>query len=161
MNDRHESDAVEQLVAEYLKAEAETVDGRALVDRVRETRRRRRTRRRVGVLFATAAAAVIAVTLGLMALPDRPSRQEPPNIIAPIANHAEEMAGSLRTVGLAVSALRPVMRDFEHAIPTSPKSGMGRAVGGLKASFANDAAYMSGKLRASIRDVLDRAGLIL
>ena len=127
------ADPIDALVADYLKTEAASVDGRALLERARASHRRRRRWHNVRLVLATAAMLVIGVGLGLLLLPEEslPEPPQRPNPTAWVPTGLPEGFPSPRD---------PVVAEFT-------------------ASFKNDAAHLSGQLQASVASVLDSAGL--
>ena len=157
-NDR---DHVEQLVREYLNYEASKVDGRAILERVRESRRRRAAHRRIAVAFATAAAVVIVVALGLLAAPGRPKHPDISQVISPIAASGSEMKDCFNTLHATLASLKPDIQQMSNTFRTPPMNGVRPSLAEFKTTLASDTAYVSGKLRTSIKNVVDRAGLTL
>ena len=161
MNTQDHRDPIDKLVAEYLRAEATQVDAVALARRVCETRRRKAHQHRRTRLLAIAAVLAVALTVALLALTRRTPADSPGAVIHTVAQQTREMAGGVGTVWTAISGLRdaapPVLPTFEQKEPGLVRT----AVDDWKDSFNHDAAYVSGKMRASVEDVLDRAGLTL
>ena len=159
-NDR-EAEAIERLVAEYLKAEATTVDGRALLDRALETRRRHLTWRRVAIVFAAAAAVILVVTLGLMATPEPPGQPDIPQVIRPVTEGAGTLGDSFGTVHASLLAIRQSVEELHSPVISPTTANLQPIAAEFKTTLRDDASYMGGKLRTSISIVVTRAGLAL
>ena len=156
-----EPDAIEQLVAQYLTSEAHKIDGRAILDRARETHRRHVTWRRIGIVFATAAAIILAVILGLIVSPDHPTQPDIPQIIRPLAAGGSAIGNSFTTAHASFASIRQAVTERYYPVITPAHSDIQPIVVQFQTTWKNDAAYMSGKLRTSISNVVANAGLAL
>lgn len=156
-----EQDAIEQLVAQYLTSEAHHIDGRKLLDRARKTRRRHVTWRRIGIVFATAATVILAVTLGIITAPGQSTQPDIPQIIRPIAAGGSAISNSFTTAHASFTSIRQSVAELHYPVTAPSRSDIQPLVAQFQTTWKNDAAYMSGKLRTSISNVVANAGLAL
>ena len=159
--DHSAPDAIEQLVAQYLTSQAREVDGRAILERARETERKHVTRRRIAIVFAAAAAIIIIVTLGLVVIPGQPAAPNIPEVIQPITAGGSTLGSSFATARASFASIRQAVTERPEPAPAPAQNNLQPIVTEFRTTMKNDAAYMGGKLRTSISHVVSNAGLTL
>jgi len=151
-NATHDPDPTDELVRDYLDAEASGVDGAVLLERARRTRRRRIWARRAGV-FAAAAASVAVILLAYRAAaPERPDPLPAP----PVAVNGPDDALEFPADPAAVASIEPLLAD-----PAAAIRGFGGAFAESGATLASDARCVKKELGGLVSTSLARAGLVL
>lgn len=157
-----ESDPVLGLVRDYLSAEADTVDGQAILERVRQTRRRKRLLRQAGLLAVAAAVVAVLVVAYMVAAPKAYQPTDDRQIVINPPHDSREPLNDLTT--LAQAARSPI--DDVLSAVAAPFDGAATpdvtvAISETKESLAADASHVKGKVTGIVADSLVKAGLFL
>ena len=165
MNEQERLDAVEELVARRLDHEANTVDGGALLDRVRRTRRMRRIRRQVAAITAMAAVVALAVTGFLMTQDSSPTPSPMdigPGIARVIQGQQEQVTGGIETIMSATDySLTNVFGGLPAMIQSDQTLGLNESVGEIKMTLETDVKEIRSKVGTFVSDSLGKAGLFI
>jgi hypothetical protein len=157
---------VDALVADYLAAEASRAPTRSLVERVRATRRRRRRLREGALWLAAAALLALGVGLGVLLLPNpappprRTVGSRAAEALAPLRTQGEALQKHLKSVAALAPSLAPEPSALRWSAPGADALPPAR-MGDLATTFKTDAAELGAKAHASLRAMLERAGIVL
>ncbi len=170
MGELDRQDVIETLVVRHLKAEADKVDGAALLERVRHTRRMRRLRTPIVGALATAAVVALSVAGILMLVPsDKAAGPSGPMVsngtpdsdfamsVAPLQGAAE---GARTAYAAAEASVENAMNNVYLAFPeTRPLPGAAAVAYEAAADLRADAAHIGNNIRTLFAGSLRKTGL--
>jgi len=147
-------DPTDELVRDYLDAQASAVDGPALLERARRTHRRGTWARRTGLVAAAAASVAIVLLAYKAAAPRRVEHDPapPPEVAVDTPSDATDPFGALTTA----ANIGPLLPDAASAI-----EDFGETFAQSRATLASDAKCLKKELGGLVSTSLTRAGLFL
>ena len=147
-------DPTDELVRDYLDAQASEVDGAALLERARRTRRRGIWARRAGLVAAAAASVAIVLLAYNAAAPRRVEHDPaPPREVA--VDTPSDSADPMESLAAATN-IGPMLPDAASAI-----ENFGETFAQSRATLASDAKCLKEELGGLVSTSLTRAGLFL